>query len=63
MYNEHLASVSNLFLEKMTKHVHKYGGDIISFLGNSMIIVWPRGCYPKEDKDEDNDLIIARKAT
>ena len=38
--NEHLASVSNRFLEMMSKTVHKYGGDVIQFLGNSLVAVW-----------------------
>ena len=28
-YNEHLANISNRFLEIMGKTIHKYGGDII----------------------------------
>lgn len=26
----------------MSKTIHKYGGDIVQFLGNSLIAVWPR---------------------
>jgi len=39
--NEKLAEASNQFLELTSKIVHKYGGDILQFLGNSLIAIWP----------------------
>ena len=28
-------------MEAMIKHLSKYGGDIIKFVGDAMIIMWP----------------------
>jgi len=59
----------------MSKTIHKYGGDIVQFLGNSLIAIWPRGYVGKfgqviEDNnlrkdraEEDSNLIVCRKAT
>ena len=55
----------------MSKAIHKYGGDIVQFIGNSLIAIWPRTNNgmgngpgkPADKEDEDTDLNIARKAT
>jgi hypothetical protein len=59
----------------MSKTIHKYGGDIVQFLGNSLVAIWPRGYVGKfgqvieddslrKDKiEEDSSLIVGRKAT
>ena len=67
--NEQLASVSNHFLEVLSKLIHKYGGDVIQFLGNSLIAVWPpykthsRNAGQKsEDELDQSNIEIARKA-
>jgi hypothetical protein len=58
----------------MSKTIHKYGGDIVQFLGNSLIAVWPRKLFNKnldqivnervrKDRiEEDSDVIVCRKA-
>lgn len=55
--------MSNKFLDIMTKTIHKYGGDVIQFLGNSLIAVWPRKALGVNNKEEENDITVARKAT
>lgn len=52
----------------MSKAIHKYGGDIVQFIGNSIIAIWPRkdplGDSTVEGKDDDDtDENCARKAT
>ena len=39
--NENLAFCINRYLECMIKSLQKYGGDIIKFVGDAMIIMWP----------------------
>ena len=39
--NEKLAFCINRYLESMIKSLQKYGGDIIKFVGDAMIIMWP----------------------
>ena len=39
--NEVLAFCINRYMECMIKHLSKYGGDIIKFVGDAMIIMWP----------------------
>lgn len=70
-YNEYLAILSNRFLEIMSKTIHKYGGDIIQFLGNSLIAIWPRSpnspfsplkvlesdTSPKQQSNANNDNV------
>jgi class 3 adenylate cyclase len=58
----------------MAKIIHKYGGDIVQFVGNSIIAIWPRKLFSKmieniEDErlrrdriDEDSNVIVGRKA-
>ena len=39
--NEDLAFCINRYMECMIKSLQKYGGDIIKFVGDAMIIMWP----------------------
>ena len=39
--NEDLAFCINRYLECMIKSLQKFGGDIIKFVGDAMIIMWP----------------------
>ena len=39
--NEQLSFVINRYMECMIKQLQKYGGDIIKFVGDAMIIMWP----------------------
>ncbi len=52
--NEKLAEDANHFLELTSKAIHKYGGDIVQFLGNSLIAIW--------NQPGETDLIISRRA-
>jgi len=52
---EELVFCINRYMEGLIKCIAKYGGDIIKFVGDAMIVVWPRG------EDEPLDT-IARKA-
>jgi adenylate cyclase 10 len=40
--NEDLAFVINRYMEGMVKNLSKYGGDIIKFVGDAMIVMWPQ---------------------
>lgn len=40
--NEDLAFCINRYMEGMVKHLLKYGGDIIKFVGDAMIVMWPQ---------------------
>jgi class 3 adenylate cyclase len=74
VFNEQLGQKSSQFLDIMSKTIHKYGGDIVQFLGNSLIAVWPRKLFNKNiDKienervrkdriEEDSNIIVCRKA-
>jgi hypothetical protein len=59
----------------MAKTIHKYGGDIVQFVGNSIIAIWPRKLFTRrvnagvEDErtrkdriEEDSNVIVGRKA-
>ena len=39
--NEQLAFVINRYIEGMVKNLSKYGGDIIKFVGDALIVMWP----------------------
>jgi class 3 adenylate cyclase len=39
--NEELAFCINRYMEGMVRNLGKYGGDIIKFVGDAMIIMWP----------------------
>ena len=48
----------NRYMESIVKGLGKYGGDIIKFVGDAMIVVWPRD----ENNLEDDLSAVARKA-
>jgi adenylate cyclase 10 len=56
--NEELAFCINRYMEGMVKSLAKYGGDIIKFVGDAMIVMWPRG---NNQKQEDTSNVV-RKA-
>jgi class 3 adenylate cyclase len=60
--NEELAFCINKYMEAMVKHLAKFGGDIIKFVGDAMIVMWPR--LPNDDMRDDHEekVIIIRKA-
>jgi len=39
---EELVFCINRYMEALIKTITKYGGDIIKFLGDAMIVIWPR---------------------
>lgn len=45
--NEEVAFVINSYMEGMVNVLSKFGGDIIKFVGDAMIVVWPT--YHKDD--------------
>ena len=53
--NEELAKAINSYMEGMCRHLGKYGGDIIKFVGDAIIVMWPPstkfgpGFDPKQD--------------
>jgi len=63
--NEELAFCINRYMEGMVKNLAKFGGDIIKFVGDAMIVMWPRQGYNKNDpemNDEEEKVKIVRKA-
>lgn len=40
--NEELAFCINRYMEGMVSNLSRYGGDIIKFVGDAMIVMWPR---------------------
>ena len=54
--NEELAFCINRYMEGMVKILGKYGGDIIKFVGDALIVMWP------EDKSPQGAQTIVRKA-
>lgn len=57
-------------MEGMVKNLAKFGGDIIKFVGDAMIVMWPRKSKVdkmylnnQDDKgDEDEKVLLIRKA-
>ena len=41
-FNEHLVSQSSQFLEIISSCLSKYGGDLIQFMGYSLVAIWPQ---------------------
>ena len=39
--NEELAFCINRYMEGMVSNLNQYGGDIIKFVGDAMIVMWP----------------------
>jgi class 3 adenylate cyclase len=43
-------------MEALVKHLAKFGGDIIKFVGDAMIVMWPRASKNKiVGKDDEGD--------
>ena len=40
-FNEYMATISGQFLEITASTLNKYGGDLIQFLGYSLVAIWP----------------------
>ena len=57
--NEELAFCINRYMEGMVKCLGKYGGDIIKFVGDAMIVMWPRS--QGEDDGKSTETVV-RKA-
>ena len=51
--NEELSFVINRYMEGMVKNFGKYGGDIIKFVGDAMIVMWPEERAPAGTQDND----------
>jgi len=63
--NEELAFCINRYMEGMVKNLAKFGGDIIKFVGDAMIVMWPRSKWSKDDpdsNDEEEKINVIRKA-
>jgi class 3 adenylate cyclase len=63
--NEELAFCINRYMEGMVKSLGKYGGDIIKFVGDAMIVMWPRisgGSSSSGAQQSDDKVTIVRKA-
>ena len=43
---EELSFAINRYMEGMVKNLSKYGGDIIKFVGDALIIMWPSQSDP-----------------
>jgi len=39
--NEELAFCINRYMEALMTYLNRYGGDIIKFVGDAMIVMWP----------------------
>ena len=39
--NEELALSINRYMDGMVNYLNQYGGDIIKFVGDAMIVMWP----------------------
>ena len=59
--NEELAFCINRYMEGMVENLNKYGGDIIKFVGDAMIVMWPP-VNPEDENYETNRLTTIRKA-
>lgn len=65
--NEELSFVINRYMEGMVKNLSKFGGDIIKFVGDAMIVMWPRAVreepqIDEEQADDEEKVLIIRKA-
>jgi class 3 adenylate cyclase len=54
--NEELAFCINRYMEGMVKNFGKYGGDIIKFVGDALIVMWP------SEKGANKESNTVRKA-
>ena len=48
---EELAFCINRYMEGMVKNLAKFGGDIIKFVGDAMIVMWPKVAQKKGAHD------------
>ena len=55
--NEVLAFAINTYMESMVKCFSRFGGDIIKFVGDAMIVMWPRS-----NNDHEDRVLLIRKA-
>lgn len=56
--NEELAFCINRYMEGLVKNLGKYGGDIIKFVGDALIVMWPE----ERSHQADKHSFIIRKA-
>ena len=59
--NEELAFCINRYMEGMVANLNQYGGDIIKFVGDAMIVMWP-SIDPDSETYESDRLTMIRKA-
>ena len=59
--NEELAFCINRYMEGMVENLNQYGGDIIKFVGDAMIVMWPP-VDPNDPEYLKNRLNTIRKA-
>lgn len=59
--NEELALSINRYMDGMVTYLNQYGGDIIKFVGDAMIVMWPPIDTSSEAKSEQRVETI-RKA-
>jgi hypothetical protein len=57
LFNERLTVESERFLELTSRIIHRYGGDLLQFLGNSLIAVWPRGYVDRFPGTLENEIM------
>ena len=50
---EELSFCINRYMEGCIKQLSKYGGDVIKFAGDAMIVMWPT---PPREKKNDNGM-------
>jgi adenylate cyclase 10 len=60
--NEELAFCINRYMEGMVKSLGKYGGDIIKFVGDAMIVMWPVSEGNDGVSENDRRVTTVRKA-
>ena len=60
--NEELAFCINRYMEGMVKSLGKYGGDIIKFVGDAMIVMWPVSEGTDGVSENDRRVTTVRKA-
>jgi class 3 adenylate cyclase len=53
--NEELAFVINRYMEGMVSNLSKYGGDIIKFVGDAMIVMWPEEKAPLNETEQQKN--------
>lgn len=61
--NEELAFCINRYMEGMVKSLGKYGGDIIKFVGDAMIVMWPRTAAVSSANNGSSSPIVDDKTT